>query len=566
MAQSGLVAYWPMEEGSTASAFASAISGGPAMVSSTGLPNPGSYSGFVASAGAPTLGAERFTASCAGTSITTSGGQIWMLVSMPATALPDQTRIASINVACTSVTRIDVFYNTAFSGGFSAIAYNGTTSVGSIGAIPVSGGANGQPVLLGLTWEYSSSLLAIDLREAELAPGFSGTTSSSSMTAGTVPITGITSISIAPDSSCSGMSVGHLYLTSAVMGLGPFTVPNAALAFVGETPTDRITRLCAEQGVPVTVTGTSIQTMGPQGVGTFSALLRECETVDLGVLYDGFGQGLTYIARDSRENQTATLVLDAAAGDIIGCEPLDDDLGILNRFVASRTGGSSATFIDTTSTLAGDLIGDKPGSETLNCQTDDYLDDYAAFRTNLGSIDDYRYPSLLLAVHSAPRILAGWLATAISSRIDVKHLADVRVSQDPKDLSFMVEGWSQTITRETWTIAVNCTSYDPWRIAVWANTTGDTGEFIARYESDGSTVSGPVSPGAVSLTVATLSGPLWTTAADDFPLYLDVGGQQVACSAVSGASSPQTFTVAPTSLRIPDQAAVTVWRNPRLSL
>jgi len=565
LAQSGVVGYWPMEEGSTATTFASALPGGPAMTSSTGLPKPGSYSGFVASAGAPTLGAEMYTASCAGTGSVNPAGQIWMLVNIPPSTLTDQTRIASINVEGAGISRIDLLYGTASSGSFGMSAYSGTTLLNNT-VTGVAGGANGQDVLLGIDWSYSISGLSLTLHAGglEFNPGVTG----SSLTGGgSSPMTAVDSIFIAPDSNCSGMSIGHLYMTNTAVGVGvTFTVPQAAIAFVGETPTDRITRLCAEQGVPVTVTGASVQTMGPQTNATFSALLRECESVDLGVLFDGFGPGLGYIARDSRENQQPTLILNAAAGDIVACDPLDDDFGVVNRFQASRTGGSTVLFEDTTSALSTTAIGDHPGSETINCQTDDYLAHYASFRVNLGEVNDYRYPSLLLAVHSAPRILAGWLATAISSRIDVKHLADVRVSQDPKDLSFMVEGWSQTITRETWTIAVNCTSYDPWRIAVWAQTTGDTGEFIARGDPDGSTVSGPVSPGAPSLTVATPSGPLWTTASDDFPLYLDVGGQQVTCTAISGASSPQTFTVTSTSLRIPDQAAVTVWRNPRLGL
>lgn len=567
LAQSGLIGYWPMEEGSTAMMFASALSGDPAMVSSIGAPKPSSYTGFVASAGAPTLGAEMFTASCAGAGSVNPAGQIWMLVNIPPSTLTDQTRIASINVESAGISRIDLLYGTASSGQFGMNAYNGTTLLNST-VVSVAGGANGQDVLLGIDWSYPSSILNLTLHAGglEFNPGVTG----SSLTGGgSSPMTAVDSILIAPDANCTGMSIGHLYMTNTAVGVGVgFTVPQAAIAFVGETPTDRITRLCAEQGVPVTVTGSSIQTMGPQTNATFSALLRECESVDLGVLYDGFGPGLSYIARDSRENQQPSLVLNAAAGDIVACDPLDDDFGIVNRFEASRTGGSKSVFEDTTSALSTNAIGDHPGSETINCQTDDYLAHYAAFRVNLGEINDYRYPSLLLAVHSAPRILPGWLATSISSRIDVKSLSSVRIAQDPKDLSFMVEGWSQTITRETWTIAVNCTSYDPWRIAVWANTTGDTGEFIARYESDGSTVSAPggLAAGATSLTVATPSGPLWTTASDDFPLYLDVNGQQVTCSAISGASSPQTFTVAATSLRIPDQAAVAVWRNPRLSL
>ena len=565
LAQSGLVGYWPMEEGSTATTFASAVTSGPAITSSTGLPKPSSYSGFVAAAGAPTLGAEMYTASCAGTGSVNPAGQIWMLVNIPPSTLTDQTRIVSINVESAGITRIDLLYGTAFSGSLTMNIYNGSTLV-STALVSILGGANGQDVLLGIDWSYSISGLGVTLHAAglELNPGITGSFLTSG---GSSPITAVDSILIAPDSNCSGMSIGHLYMTNTAVGVGVgFTVPQAAIAFVGETATDRVTRLCAEQGVPVAVTGSSVQTMGPQTVQTFSALLRECETVDLGVLYDGFGPGLSYIARDSRENQQPSLILDAAAGDVVACDPLDDDFGIVNRFEASRTGGSNAVFEDTTSTLSTAAIGDHPGSETINCQSDAYLAHYASFRVNLGEVDDYRYPSLLLAVHSAPRILSGWLATAVSSRIDVKHLSSVRTSQNPRDLSFMVEGWSQTVTRETWTIAVNCTSYDPWRIAVWANTTGDTGEFIARGDPDGSTVSGAAGVGTASLTVATPSGPLWTTASDDFPMYLDVNGLQVTCSSISGASSPQTFNVSPTTLAIPDQAAVKIWRNPRLGL
>ena len=49
--------------------------------------------------------------------------------------------------------------------------------------------------------------------------------------------------------------------------------------------------------------------------------------------------------------------------------------------------------------------------------------------------------------------------------------------------------------------------------------------------------------GVASFSVATPSGPLWTTDADDFPLDVIAGGQRVSISSISGASSPQTFTV-----------------------
>lgn len=46
-----------------------------------------------------------------------------------------------------------------------------------------------------------------------------------------------------------------------------------------------------------------------------------------------------------------------------------------------------------------------------------------------------------------------------------------------------------------------------------------------------------------SLSVATSTGPLWTTDSDDVPFDVMVGGERMTVTAVTGSSSPQTFTV-----------------------
>lgn len=48
---------------------------------------------------------------------------------------------------------------------------------------------------------------------------------------------------------------------------------------------------------------------------------------------------------------------------------------------------------------------------------------------------------------------------------------------------------------------------------------------------------------ATGLSVATTKGPIWTTAAADFPFDIAVGGEQITVTAISGSSSPQTFAV-----------------------
>ncbi|MET7989856.1 hypothetical protein ABZU76_02995 [Amycolatopsis sp. NPDC005232] len=77
----------------------------------------------------------------------------------------------------------------------------------------------------------------------------------------------------------------------------------------------------------------------------------------------------------------------------------------------------------------------------------------------------------------------------------------------------------------------------------------------------------PGTVGTTSLKVETPSGPLWTTAADDFPLYLSVGGLKVratACSAATG--TQQTFTIDALPVGKPAGTAVEVWDPPVLGL
>lgn len=563
-AQSNLVSYWPCEEGPEATAFVSAISGAPAMVSSTGLPQPGSYSGFVASAAAPTLGAETYTALCNATANVSAGAQIWLLINVPADgSITDQTRIATIYTSGgVGLTRIDLLYLTTGSGSFNFKAYNGATQVAAGTSATPPGGANGQDVLLGFSWTPIGSLLNLELDACALKVGGLHNTGDSSTS---YAINHIANIRIAPDANCAGISLGHLYLQNTPFDITTFTVPDAATAFIGETATDRIIRLAAERGDVVDVTGASTQPMGPQPIATYLSVLRECEAVDGGILYDGSGQGLAYIARDSRENQAAAMTLNAAGRPLAGLQPVRDSLGRVNTFTATRSSGASYTYTDTTSRLSVTNIGEKPDSATINCEADDVLLDYAAWRVNLGGVDDYRYPQLDLKLHGAPDQIATWLNVRASSRIDVLSLGSVWASQDPKDLSTLVEGWNEQIDVNTWDATVNTVSYEPWRVAVWGST-GVTGEYDARYEVDGSTVSGTTAAGSNTLTVTTPSGPLWITGSgNSFPIQLNVGGLKVTCSSISGSSSPQTFNISPTTMQIPDGATVSVWRNPVLS-
>lgn len=81
-----------------------------------------------------------------------------------------------------------------------------------------------------------------------------------------------------------------------------------------------------------------------------------------------------------------------------------------------------------------------------------------------------------------------------------------------------------------------------------------------KVDTSGSSLHSGVSAGASSMSVD-VAGRLWTTTAAQFPFDLWVGGYQVTCTAISGASTPQTFTVDPATVTAPiaSGSAVRLW-------
>jgi hypothetical protein len=73
-----------------------------------------------------------------------------------------------------------------------------------------------------------------------------------------------------------------------------------------------------------------------------------------------------------------------------------------------------------------------------------------------------------------------------------------------------------------------------------------TGLAPTRVDTDGSQLAAGVSATATTLSVTVTAGRLWITSSAfpaEFPFDVRVGGEGVRVTAITGASSPQTFTV-----------------------
>lgn len=342
----------------------------------------------------------------------------------------------------------------------------------------------------------------------------------------------------------------------------------------GETPAARMTRLCAEQGVPFEIVGTyaTDTTMGPQGVDTLLNLLRECEATDAGFLYDGLSAlgGLSYQGISQRYGQALSMTLDVPSGHLYDLNPTDDDQRNRNKVTVSRKNGSTTPVAeDTDGPLGTTAIGTYDTQLTVNPVDDSRLAFRAGWEVHAGTIEGLRYPTLHPNLMRHAEVVQAWLnntnglggAVLPGSRVDVTNPSSVLTQHPVGTVSLMLEGYTETLNTRNWTAAGNCVPnriYDVWTVA---------DAQLGRVQTDGSSLTADAAAGATSLTVATQAGSvIWTTTATnpgDFPLSVEIDGIQVTVTAISGTSSPQTFTVtgATVTKALLTGKAVKVWHG-----
>src|SRR5690606_20473660 len=107
----------------------------------------------------------------------------------------------------------------------------------------------------------------------------------------------------------------------------------------------------------------------------------------------------------------------------------------------------------------------------------------------------------------------------------------------PDDISLLVIGYSEVLDQFEHVITYVCQPESPWHVGQ-VETTG-----YDRVDTAGSELADGAASTDTELLVATTQGPVWTTDPDDMPFDIFVAGERMTVTAVSGTSSPQTFTV-----------------------
>lgn len=355
-------------------------------------------------------------------------------------------------------------------------------------------------------------------------------------------------------SATTGLVLGHLAVfdipaTSTASNASPGSAifSGADDGFNGESAINRMFRLANEEAAQVSLTTIDgditilSQAMGPQRPGTLLALLEEAATTDGGILYEARdGLSLTYRDRTTLYNQDAALALDyTEPGEVPPpLRPAEDDQLLRNDITVTRRGGSAGRAVLESGALSVQPpplgVGPYDEAVTLSLYTDAQPQPIAEWRVHLGTWDEARYPTITVWLHAAPHLVDQVLFMDIGDRLTINNPPNW-LPPEPIDQHML--GYTERITAVEWALAMNCSPGGPWAVGVRDDPAR------GKRDTAGSQLASSATSTATTLSVATTLGPLWTTAAGDMPILLELGGETVSATAISGATSPQTFTV-----------------------
>lgn len=579
---SNLVAYWPMEDESSATSFAAVSPSGALVLPMTAV-GPVQFhsdSSVVSSDALPVFSSSSAVASVPAYPAT-GAVQFRVLVVWPAStsALPDQTIVARLYTTGGSISQWDITYGTG--GSLKVTGYSATDHSVAYAGGAVSFNVDGTAGQLNLSLTTSGSDITIQLSTYQVGSGAAGgvTDTATGQSLGV-----LTQIQLMPFGVSSTIAMGHVTVQTQASDI--FENAQPVNAYDNEFASSRVNRLLGLVGVSNgAVYGDGIHNvtrMGPQRIDTLLNLIRECEATDAAIVIDGLGDATVFDSRLSMENVNAAQTWDATQHLMPPLAPVDDDQQLRNQWTVQQHSGSSAVYTDTSSPNSVSNVGLYSDSVTVNVYANQngslagmfgsrYIQNLASWLVNRDTPDGYRLPSLTVAFHRAPSLLARFVRFSSLSgvfRLDVSNLSQVYPQMPLGTQKFLVTGWTHTIDKFTWTTTVNVSPYDPYLVGVIATPSGDTSANLMRLDTVGSSLAAEAAPGASTLLVSSLDKGLWTTNSDSFPFTIKVGGIAVTVTGISGASSPQTFTVDPATVlkTLPVGSDVRLWSPPVLSM
>lgn len=532
------IAYWPLEDGSTSTLAAPAVGG--QQLAITGEANLASYDGFAGSSSVPTFGTGGHVSGVIPTYTPAARQRVACMLHQTSNMVADRNLIA---VTCVGGTLSQAILVLKADGSLRIVLrdLSGVNVLDSAGAVDLQD----ENAMVWMLFEQNGA--NIDWQVGKIAEGDTGVTffdgTLNSYTYGR-----FTTINLGSDGDLADTAAGHLHIVNGDDSEGFWaTAFNSLVAWAGELAGTRIPRLCHQEGIPVLVDGSALDTqqVGTQGVDQLLTLLDDGAAVDAGPWGERRdAYSLLYRTRTDLYNQDPALTLDMLDGTITASlSPPLDTQSVRNDITVTRANGSSFRAVQLTGSLSvldppDGIGGSYPDSPQLNLYSDDQVADQATWRLHLGTAEGHRISQLEIEMHFHPDLVQAVLELRNG---DLVRIENPPTGLPPGPLDLIVLGASDVITEHTWTVTLNCAPGSPWTVAVVSDGADEN-----RAHADGSTVAADFDAGTDTTllvsTPGTFDQPLWTTNPSACPMEIVAAGVVLNVTAISG-SAPQSFTV-----------------------
>src|SRR5208283_3043038 len=161
----------------------------------------------------------------------------------------------------------------------------------------------------------------------------------------------------------------------------------------------------------------------------------------------------------------------------------------------------------------------------------------AGWLVNIGTVNQARWPMLPLDM-VRPAVSAIFYTILAADIGDYAEVTSPPAWLPPDPVKQIIYGTKEDLGGFHYKIQWQSVPETPYEVAIYDDVT------YGRADTDGSTLYATVTSSATSIQVSTTSAasPLWTTTASDAPFDIAIAGERMTVTAVSGSSSPQTFT------------------------
>lgn len=533
------VAYWPCEDGQNATTIASGISGGQAATYQNATPQLASNSDFDCSS--PILVLNGASINCPVPDYTSNGDiVVRFLLSIPSgTSAPDKSNVCRVFITGGHIAYLTLRWGTA--GTLSLVGWSADGGAVIDTGYVAFGLTGGQKVWVSIELRQVGSDLTGSV--TTLVPGASTGSSTSDFVVAT-GVGNVSAVIMAPYGTVPDFAVGQISVQSKWESL--FDDYNPLNAWKGETAGNRFYRLCSENSITGCVIGhpdLSVA-MGSQLPDTFLNLTQQCEDADRGQIYEPrYLVGLAYRTLASMTNQTAEVTFDYSKDHLSPpLAPTDDDQFTVNDVTASNVDGSSArAVLDDGSAMSISPppvgVGEYATSVSVNLDSDDLLDDIANWVMHVGTTNEERYPSVVVDLASTSTDISDIVSAVKGCDIgDFVEIDNPPAFMPPGPIKLLAWGLQESLGDFCYEIQYNCVPESPYEVA-------NISTGLGKVDTAGSSLHADITDSATSISVDTTDTYLWTTDSDDCPMDIMVGGEQMTVTAISGSSSPQTFTV-----------------------